>query len=172
MNILIDYESSGKFEKVPDDLVSIGQYHTLNVEVGTKVLIQKDKWYKHEIKRLEKSTGGSANKIVLVCAIESGLSTIGLISNYSLSIVSTIRHNIPGKRYRNQTKNKNREELEFFESISKVLTENIKNQDISMVIFCGPGFLKEHFSQYLKDFLATEKIENRHSVSLRKFCNG
>ena len=149
----------GQIREGPDDFVSIGQYHTLNVEVGTKILIQKDKWYKHEIKRLEKSTGASANKIVLICAIESGLSTIGLISNYSLSIVSTIRHNIPGKRYQNQTKNKSREEKQFFESISKVLTENIKNQEISMTILCGPGFLKDHFSQYLKDYIASEKIK-------------
>ncbi|TFG20686.1 MAG: mRNA surveillance protein pelota [Promethearchaeota archaeon] len=149
----------GQIKEGPDEFVSIGQYHTLNVEIGTKLLIQKDNWFKHEIQRLEKSTGTSTNKIVLVCAIESGLSTIGLISNYSLSIISTIRHNIPGKRYRDQTQNKNREEKEFYDSISKVLIENIKNQEISMVILCGPGFIKEHFSQHLKNIFTNEKIQ-------------
>ncbi len=149
----------GQIRDGPDDLVSIGQYHTLNLEKGTKVTILKDKWFKHEIRRLEKSTGLSANKIVLVTAIESGLSTIALLSNYSVSIISTIRHNIPGKRYKNQSKNKNKEEEEFFISVSKVVIENLRNQAISMNITCGPGFLKEQFSQFLKEQLHKEKLD-------------
>ena len=149
----------GQIQEGPDDFVSVGQYHTINIEIGTKVLIQKDKWFKHEIKRLEKSSGLTSNKIVLATAIESGLATIGLISNYSLTIISTIRHNIPGKRYHNQSKNKNKEEEQFFDEVSKVVVENIKKMDISMNITCGPGFLKEQFNQYLHTYLIKEKIQ-------------
>ncbi len=149
----------GQIQEGPDDFVSTGQYHTINIEKGTQVIIIKDKWFKHEIKRLEKSTGLSSNKIVLVTAIESGLATIGLISNYSLTIISTIRHNIPGKRYKNQSKNKSKEEEQFFEAVSKVIVENVRKTDISMNITCGPGFLKEQFNQYLQTYLTTEKIK-------------
>ncbi|MBN2155029.1 MAG: mRNA surveillance protein pelota [Candidatus Lokiarchaeota archaeon] len=148
----------GQIREGPDDFVSIGQYHTLNLEKGTKVLIIKDKWYKHELKRLEKSTQYSSNKFVLVAAIESGLATIGIISNYSLTIISTIRHNIPGKRYRNQSKNKSREEIQFFDSVTGVIIENVKKQEITMVIICGPGFLKEQFNQYLRTTVEKEKL--------------
>jgi len=148
----------GQIREGPEDFVSIGQYHTLNLEKGTKVLIQKDNWFKHEIKRIEKTTTFSSNKIVLVVAIESGLSTIGLVSNYSLSIVSTIRHNIPGKRYRDQSKNKHQEEEQFLEEVAKVIIENLRNQEISMNIICGPGFLKEQFGQYLRNVLNKEKL--------------
>jgi protein pelota len=148
----------GQIQEGPDDFVSTGQYHTINIEIGTKVLILKENWFKHEIKRLEKSSGLTSNKVVLVTAIESGLATIGLVSNYSLTIISTIRHNIPGKRYQNQSKNKNKEEEEFFKDVSKVIIENIKKTEISMNIICGPGFLKEQFSQYLNSYLTAEKV--------------
>jgi protein pelota len=147
----------GQIQEGPDDFVSIGQYHTINLEIGTKVLILKDNWFKHEIKRLEKASGLTSNKIILVTAIESGLATIGLISNYSLNIISTIRHNIPGKRYQNQSKNKNKEEEEFFKEVSKVIAENLKKTDISLNIICGPGFLKEQFGQFLNAYLTAEK---------------
>jgi protein pelota len=149
----------GQIQEGPDEFVSIGQYHTINIEIGSKITIYKDKWFKHEIKRLEKSAGVSSNNVLLVTAIESGLSTIGLVSNYSLTIVSTIRHNIPGKRYNNQSKNKNREEEQFFEEVSKVIIENVKKQDISMNIICGPGFLKEQFNQYLHKVIAADKLK-------------
>ena len=75
----------GQIVRGPDEFVSIGQYHTINVEIGTKLTITKEKWLKYEINRIEHSTKGGTNQIVMVVAIESGLANIGLISDYSIS---------------------------------------------------------------------------------------
>lgn len=147
----------------PDDYVSIGQYHTINVEVGTRLSITKEKWFKHEIRRLEKSTSNQTNKIIIAVAIETGYATIGLISNYSLSIAATIRHNIPGKRYSKQ--NVNIELKNFFEEITNVLMENIKKYETSLVIICGPGFLKEQYQELLKEMVKKEKISVNSQVA-------
>ncbi|MCP4761559.1 MAG: mRNA surveillance protein pelota [archaeon] len=146
----------GKIIHGPDEYVSIGQYHTINVEVGTKIQITKEKWFRHEIERLEKSKTEGSNKIILAVALESGLSTIGLISNYSLSIASTIRHNIPGKRYSKQ--NFNLEMQKFLEDTTKVIFENVKNYQIQLVIICGPGFLKEQYQKVLREKAKNDKI--------------
>jgi protein pelota len=144
----------GKILKGPDDFVSIGQYHTINAEKGTKLTIVKEKWFRQEIRRLEDAKESSEN-ILLAIAIESGLATIGLISDYSLSIISTIRHNIPGKRYSKQ--NHSAEVKVFLNSVLKVTTENVDKYDISLAVICGPGFLKEQFQEFLKSHFKDAK---------------
>jgi len=139
----------GTITEGPQDLVSIGQYHTLNIEVGTKLYIIKEKWYKHELKRLHKSSHIIQNRIILIMSIESGLATIGLLSNYSLNIISTVQCNIPGKRYAKQNKEALLEE--FFNEIYSIIFENINKFNIQLIIIVGPGFVKEQFQFYLKD---------------------
>jgi protein pelota len=46
----------GQITSGPEDFVQIGQYHTLNIETGSKLTIIKEKWFTHELQRLEKST--------------------------------------------------------------------------------------------------------------------
>ncbi|MHA1821549.1 MAG: mRNA surveillance protein pelota [Promethearchaeota archaeon] len=151
----------GQITKGPDEFISLGQYHTINVTIGTKLTIIKDKWYQHEIKRLNEATKSGENKIILVVALETGLATISLVSNYSIRVVSTLRKNIPGKRYSKQhfmdaiTK--------FFEELSGIIAENIKNNDINLVIICGPGFLKEQYQETLRQYLKQQHM----SVSVR-----
>ncbi|MHA1395496.1 MAG: mRNA surveillance protein pelota [Promethearchaeota archaeon] len=139
----------GTITEGPQDLISIGQYHTLNIEIGSRLYIIKDKWYMHEIKRLQKSTQSSQNKIILIMAIESGLATISLLSNYSINTVATIQHNIPGKRFPKQ--NKEKEIEKFFKNIYSILSENINKLNIKLLIIVGPGFFKEQIQTYLKE---------------------
>lgn len=147
----------GQIIRGPDEYISIGQYHTINVEIGTKLTIIKDKWLKYEINRIEHSTKGGTNQIIMVVAIESGLANIGLISDYSLTISSSIRHNIPGKRYLKQ--NFNLEVQKFLDQTTQVILENIKNHNIQLIILCGPGFIKEKYQKILGEILKKEHLD-------------
>ncbi|MBD3350422.1 MAG: mRNA surveillance protein pelota [Candidatus Lokiarchaeota archaeon] len=147
----------GRITEGPDEYISLGQYHTLNIEVGTKLSIKKNAWYKHDLRRLKKSTDSFANKKIVVIAVESGLATIGIISNYSVRILSTIRHNIPGKRFANQNSNKALEV--FFNKINTLIIDKIKQLEINLVIIIGPGFLKEKYQTSLKENLIKDNLE-------------
>ncbi len=138
----------GKILEGPDDFVSFGSYHTFNVEIPQKITIIKEYWLNNEINRLKETSKFESNFIILVCAIETGLATIALITNFSHNRIATIRKNIPGKRYKQTYRNKALEE--FFSEIKNVMIEKTKNSEIDLIILCGPGNTKDNFLQYFQ----------------------
>ncbi|MFX0075374.1 MAG: mRNA surveillance protein pelota [Candidatus Hermodarchaeota archaeon] len=132
----------------PEDFVTFGTYHTFNIEPGQKLTITKEKWLKSEIKRLKKSSTFEVDFNMLMVAIETGLATIALITNFSHNRIATIKKNIPGKRYEQSFRNKAYEE--FFSDISKVLSEKFKSVKVNAIVICGPGSTKDRLGQYLK----------------------
>ncbi|MFX0106403.1 MAG: mRNA surveillance protein pelota [Candidatus Hodarchaeota archaeon] len=138
----------GKILEGPEDFVSFGTYHTFNIEVSQKLTVIKENWLRHELKRLKETSKFESNFITLIIAIETGLATLAFITNFSYNRIATIKKNIPGKRYKQTHRNKAMEE--FFTEIQKVLIENIKNIDINLIIFCGPGNTKDNFIKFLR----------------------
>ncbi len=156
----------GKILEGPEDFVSFGTYHTFNIEISQKITIIKENWLNHEINRLKKSSKFESNFIILVSAIETGLATLAIITNFSHNRIATIRKNIPGKRYKQTYRNKALEE--FFSEIQKVLIENIKNSEIDLIIFCGPGNTKDYFIKFLQknpEYNFRGNIETCHASS-------
>lgn len=147
----------GQITQGPDDYVSLGQYHTINVEINSKIKIIKEKWYNHEKRRLRKSLDKEENKLVAVIAVESGNATLGLISNYSLNISTNIRHNIPGKRFSKQ--NAKKELKKFFDQIYRILREKVDKFEIPLVVIVGPGFTKERLQKHLNEKFELDNTE-------------
>jgi protein pelota len=133
----------------PAEFVSFGTYHTFNIEPGQKLTITKEKWLKSELKRLKKASSFKTDFNMLMVAVETGLATIALITNFSHNRIATIRKNIPGKRYEQSFRNKAYEE--FFKEISKVLHEKINSVKINTIVICGPGSTKDRLGQYIKE---------------------
>ncbi|TFG04223.1 MAG: mRNA surveillance protein pelota [Promethearchaeota archaeon] len=145
----------------PEDYVSFGTYHTFNVEVSNKISIIKEHWYKSELKRLKELSKFDANFIMFFIAIERGLATLAVITNFSHNTIATIKKNIPGKRYEQSFRNK--AFLEFFEDIQGVLEENKKKMDIDLIIIAGPGNTPDMLLKFLRekanvDYLSKIKI--------------
>lgn len=156
----------GKILEGPKDFVSFGTYHTFNIEISQKLTIIKENWLNHEIKRLKETSKFESNFIILIIAVETGLATLVLITNFTHNRIATIKKNIPGKRYKQTYRNKAMEE--FFSDIQKVLIENIKNIDIDLIIFCGPGNTKDNFLKFLRktpNFTFKGNIETCHASS-------
>jgi len=156
----------GKILEGPDDFVSHGSYHTFNIEKLQKITIVKEKWSNYELKRLKESSKFENNFIILLIAIETGLATIAIITNFSHKRIATIKTHIPGKRYQQTYRNKAL--LEFYESIGKVVKENLKIHDVNLIIICGPGNTKDNFVDHLRKTLDpsySTRIEICHASS-------
>ncbi|MFX0021369.1 MAG: mRNA surveillance protein pelota [Candidatus Hermodarchaeota archaeon] len=156
----------GKILEGPDDYVSFGTYHTFNIEVSQKLTIIKDVWLKSELKRLRETSKFELNFLTFIIAIETGLATLSLITNYSHKRIATIRKNIPGKRYEQTYRNKALDE--FLTDIQKLTAENIKNLEIDLIIICGPGNIKDKLINSLQknpNFNFKGKIESVHASS-------
>lgn len=150
----------------PEDFVSFGTYHTINVEIGQKLVIIKEKWLRNEKKRLSERSKFETNFNMLIVAIETGLATISLTTNFSHKRIATIKKNIPGKRYEQTHRNKAIQG--FFMEIEKILGENVKINDINLIVLCGPGSIRTHFLTYLKETVKVpyqNKIQNFHASS-------
>ena len=133
----------------PEDFVSYGTYHTLNIEPGQKLTIEKPNWLKSEIKRLRKSPKFQTDFTMLIVAIETGLATISLITNFSHNRIATVKKNIPGKRYEQSYRNK--AIAEFFSEISTIIKEKTETVDLKILIICGPGSTKDRLTQFIKE---------------------
>jgi protein pelota len=156
----------GKILEGPEDFVSFGSYHTFNIEILQKLTITKEQWLNHEIKRLKETSKFESNFLILIVAIETGLATIALITNFSHKRIATIKKNIPGKRYEQSYRNKALED--FYRDIQKVILENIKNLEVNLIIACGPGNTKDKFLETLRripDFKFEGAIEVCHASS-------
>ncbi|MFW9998924.1 MAG: mRNA surveillance protein pelota [Candidatus Hodarchaeota archaeon] len=156
----------GKILEGPEDFVSFGTYHTFNIEVSQQLTIIKENWLQNEIKRLKETSKFEANFVMLITAVETGLATLALITNFSYNKIATIKKNIPGKRYEQSYRNKALEE--FFSDIQKVLMENIKNTHIDLLVFCGPGNTREKLLKFLQknpNFDFKGNIEMSHASS-------
>jgi protein pelota len=156
----------GKILEGPEDFISYGSYHTFNIEALQKITIAKKKWSNHEIKRLKESSKFESNFIILFIAIETGLATIAIITNFSHKRIATIKKHVPGKRYQQSYRNKAL--TEFYQSIEKVIEENLKSYDVNLIIICGPGNTKDYFIDHLKNNLDpsySSKIETCQASS-------
>ncbi len=152
----------GKILEGPDDFVSYGTYHTFNIEIGQKITISRENWFKNELKRLNESSKFEENFIFFIIAIESGLATLSLITNFSHSRIATIKKTIPGKRY--EQSHRNKAYAEFFEEIRKVIEENLKTIEINLIIVCGPGNTRDTFVKFLKEKYNPIYISNIKSI--------
>lgn len=133
----------------PDDYVSFGSYHTINLEINQKITITKDEWMRQDLMRLKESSKLSTNFVMLIIAMETGLANVALITNYSHNNIATIRKNIPGKRYEQSFRKKFLQD--FFEDVKRIIESNIETRDINLIIICGPGSTKDQFIRWLKE---------------------
>jgi protein pelota len=150
----------------PEDLVSYGTYHTFNIEIGNILSIKKEKWLKSELNRLKEASKFEDKFNMLIIAIETGLATISLVTNYSHNHIATIKKNIPGKRY--EQSHRNKAYNDFYDQIAKVLVQNMEKTEIDIIIVCGPGNIRDHFSNYLREkikFSEMQKVKSFHTSS-------
>ena len=150
----------------PDEYVSFGSYHTLNIKIGKLVSITKDKWLKSQIRRIKQLSVFENNFLIFMIAIETGLATIFLVSNYSNNRIATIKKTIPGKRYEQSYRNK--AYAEFFSAILKLIEENVKSNQIDLIVICGPGNTRDQLLKAIQDTIHDTKlppIENIHASS-------
>ena len=103
---------------------------------------------------------------MLFIAMETGLATISIITNFSQRRITTIKKNIPGKRY--EQTHRIKALTEFFNDVKKVIDVNYGENDINLVIISGPGNTRDQFIKYLKEISKPpylSKIKSIHASS-------
>ncbi|WP_048148459.1 mRNA surveillance protein pelota [Palaeococcus ferrophilus] len=126
--------------------VPLGKYHTITVQEGTVITIQKPKWKGYQLDRLREAEEASKRAKVVIVVIDDGEADMAVVREYGVEVVTSIRHNLGGKRYNT---NREADEKKFFHDVAKTMEEILAREKAERVIVAGPGFVKEDFHKFL-----------------------
>jgi protein pelota len=136
------------------DLVNIGSYHTINIEVGDTLAIIKEHWPKFVLDRLKEATKSQLRPMCLIVTIEDGTAELFLAADFGIQEAVRIRTSISRKR--GDQKSYDATMKEFFADILLALQSQIEQHQFGLIVIAGPGFVKDHF----RDYLAGAKIKD------------
>jgi protein pelota len=152
---------TGIITNTDNELVPRGIHHSLTVQVGDTITIDKNrKWNDVEINILRRS--GNSTNFILV-AIDAQEAAVAKISGTHLKIIPNIYSGQSGKRYQHAAKNNPNIEI-FFEDIAKTIQSMFSStaDNSNTIIIFGPGETKRRFYNLLVD---KQKLE-RGNISI------
>ncbi|MFW9848079.1 MAG: mRNA surveillance protein pelota [Candidatus Thorarchaeota archaeon] len=131
----------------PSDLVSIGSYHTINIETGDTLTIIKEKWPKYLLDRLSEAEKAGKSPIALLVTIEDGIAELFLAADFGIREAVRVRMSISRKR--GDQKAYDATMREFYDNVTIALRSQLEQHEIGLIIIAGPGFVKDHYKEHL-----------------------
>lgn len=138
----------GKIVSGPEDRVSLGSYHTIDVKPGDTITIFKERWRPWELERLKEAERTSRAPLVLMVALEDDEAEFALVRRYGIDHLMRITGHVGGKK---APEDREPALKGFFAGVAAGLKEAVKRHGVKAVVVCGPGFVREDFVGYLKD---------------------
>ena len=133
---------TGIITETDNEMVTKGTHHSLSVQAGDTVIIDKGrKWQDVEIEMLKRS--GDNSSFILV-AIDTQEAAVAKVSGTHVKVIPNIYSGQSGKRY--QTKNNPNIEV-YFADVARTVSSIIGEKD--EVIVFGPGETRRRFSNSL-----------------------
>ncbi|MFX0087809.1 MAG: mRNA surveillance protein pelota [Candidatus Hodarchaeota archaeon] len=145
----------GKIFQGPEQHVSIGSYHTLNLDLTQDLTIIKDEWSKYYLQLLEEAEEASKKPKICLMAVDKSEVCIGLLDNFKLTIIAQEKSYISRKRTKEKVRSK--ETQSFLDQVASIIRRNIVPETKNIVIG-GPGFIKERIAAFLKDNFSKENL--------------
>ncbi|MFA6709882.1 MAG: mRNA surveillance protein pelota [Candidatus Methanomethylophilaceae archaeon] len=130
----------GVIENGPQD---IGQHHTLIIEVGDRLTIQKTRWKRTQLERLERAVKDTAKPRIVFVSLDQDEATIAVMRQYGLKEIANIRSMRSGKQYV-EKENGNDYHGEIIEKLKPLVEEDMP------LVLLGPGFEKELLADSVK----------------------
>ncbi|NIQ06172.1 MAG: mRNA surveillance protein pelota [Candidatus Korarchaeota archaeon] len=143
---------SGIIQEGPEDLVSRGSYHTINVEINDILELRREDLTKEDIDQLRKAEKYTKMPPLLLVAIERGVATVGLLSSYELKVIRSLAREVSTKGVEGSKSLLHK----FFSEVFSIMRQYLDTS--KAVIVAGPGFTKKKFSKFLADKIPNEKV--------------
>ena len=139
----------------PEDLIDFGSHHTINLELGDTIIIEKE-WRQYQLKLLKEAERKRPKIIIL--SIDKGEAIFGLVKDYGIEYAN-LNEVIPGKDAEN--KDIENAETKFYTDVLKALDR----YKFERCIICGAGFYKDDFWKYIQGKPIAEKCLIEHTGS-------
>lgn len=143
---------SGIVKEGPEDFISRGSYHTINLEINDSLIIERSDLNEEDLIPLQKAERYTKRPPILLVAIERGIVSIGILSSYELKIIKTIKRDVSNKGM-DTAKGLL---FDFFSEVRNIISNYLET--IEAIIIAGPGFTKKRFKKYLVKDIQKVKI--------------
>ena len=145
----------GKILEGPEDFVSHGTYHTINIEPGLKVEINKETWPRPLLRRLEDAVSRKGQRLIII-AVEEDQAVIGIIDDSGIDVRVEIHGRARGK-YGKYIQTADAMD-QMFSGIATQLHELLERlPEITRIVIVGPGSTKEKLAEVLKNKVPKSK---------------
>ena len=145
----------GKIFQGPEEHVSVGTYHTLNLDLTNAITIIKNEWSKYYLEMLKEAEEASKKPKICLIATDKSEICIGLLDNFKLTVIAHEKSNISRKGAKQKVQVK--ETQSFFDQAATILQRNIF-PETKHIVMGGPGFVKERFNTFLKEKFPKEDL--------------
>ncbi len=118
----------------PDDIPK-GAHHSFNIEIGTKISVQKPQWFNYQLEKIEEAA--KPDKLKLLIAVHDREEAyFALLQQYNYHVLSSIRGQVAKKGEEQPIK-------DFYKEISRQIEEYNKRYAPRGIIIASPAFFKE-----------------------------
>ncbi|MCL4365391.1 MAG: mRNA surveillance protein pelota [Candidatus Marsarchaeota archaeon] len=128
----------------PEEFVTLGSYHTLNIAAGDVIDVHKGEWKDYILKRIRQAVIDSKRPRLGIIVLDDEKALVAYIKGYGIEIVSELYSRL-SKRMKMKDFERQREE--YFKSV--IAAAN--NLSVDIVVIAGPGFTKDDIRKYVSD---------------------
>lgn len=153
----------GKITAGPENLISLGTYHTIAVKPMEKVTITKEKWSQLEAKILEDAEKASMLAQILILTVEDDSACVAFVTQFSIKIIAEF--SAGATRKFSDVKQHSSDMGQFFKETYEIVKEADQQYQPKIIIVAGPGFTPEEFYDFVKkrDPVLFKKIRLVHT---------
>jgi protein pelota len=145
----------GRILEGPEDLVSLGTFHTINIEPGTKVEIVKSEWPRHLLRRLRDAAARRGQRVLLI-AVEDDAAVVSIIDDTGVDVRAEFHGRAGGKYGRYLQSPETTEQI--FTGVASLVKELLDRlPDVMRIVVAGPGSTKDGLAEFLQQKVPAAK---------------
>ncbi|CAD8167768.1 unnamed protein product [Paramecium octaurelia] len=143
--------------------LSLGQFHTYEVELNQKIVIYKENWDRFHYAILDQIKQQQTLSEVAALIMEEGVGHLCLIGSATTRLKQKVEKQITKKRSANEQREKAMEE--FFKACLAALEQDSLFEQVKCLIVASPGYVKDDFYQFLRNtFQKEEKYKGKQKM--------
>lgn len=138
---------SGSITEGPEDMVSVGSHHTINVSADSVLTIIKESWRQTDLDRIREAEKSTLRPKFLVVVIDVGEACIGLVRESKIQYFELNRS--VGGKYATQERGKRAGE--FYLELADFIRQLSAKENVKNLVLAGAGFEKDNFAKYFAE---------------------
>ncbi len=150
---------SGKIMDGPEEFQR-GAFQTIPIEEQSTLLIKKEQWLSHQVKKLEEAAREKI-PVILICVLDRKEASFALLKRYGFDYLSELEGEVQEKALPT-----NKKDATFYADLTKRLQEYDQRYQPDKIIIASPAFWKDEFN---KEFL--KKAPELKKKTLYATCN-